>query len=651
MSRDIKRSRLGRLITAVLIFAPLMAALGAARTQADSAALVRLDAADAGHVARLAALDLQILTRLRTESGEIILLEADAILQRELDRRGFAPQVIEDPANPQGYQLIYGTPEQFAAAGELRPLVVSGSQALASLDPEQVQALEALGLQVMPLQPHPLVAIDGVPLPALQAASAPDAPALVYRPVIQQMVNAVTQSTLSNRVGLLSGEQAAIVNGSPYMFYTRYTWNQDAITKATRYGHEYFTNLGLNVGYDYYYLGGAERRNVIAEMPGLTEPNRIALLTAHLDSYSTSSPSVTAPGADDNATGSAAVMTIAEILNGYVFNCTLRYALFTGEEQGLYGSRAYAGEVRAAGHEIMGVLNLDMLGYNTAGTSERIELHTRPGNAGDLAIANLFAEAVAAYGQSQLIPLILQDGKSFSDHSPFWDYGFPAILAIEDWADHTPFYHQPGDRLSTLNLPYYTRFTRAALAAFAHMGCLSEDGVLEGSVTDSNGAVSGATVAALASGSVFSAQTRNGGGYQLILPPGAYTLRFSAANHRTVEVSGVNVPEARRATLSRVLQACTTVSGVTLTPTVVKVQAGASVNFEAQAVGGGAGVGYSWKFGDGAVGSGTQVSHTYLAPGAYVVEVSADNDCAYPQRAGAVVLVEVEPTYLPWAAR
>ena len=76
-----------------------------------------------------------------------------------------------------------------------------------------------------------------------------------------------------------------------------------------------------------------------------------------------------------------------------------------------------------------------------------IELHTRNSNQTDLAIAGLFRDAVTAY-QLNLVPTILNDGLSFSDHYPFWQYGFPGILAIEDWSHHTPYYHTTNDRLA-----------------------------------------------------------------------------------------------------------------------------------------------------------------------------------------------------------
>jgi Zn-dependent M28 family amino/carboxypeptidase len=105
-----------------------------------------------------------------------------------------------------------------------------------------------------------------------------------------------------------------------------------------------------------------------------------------------------------------------------------------------------------------------MLGYSTPGS--RSTSTARPGNGNDYAIADLFAQAVGAYGIN-LVPQIVDDGLSFSDHSPFWNYGYPALLAIEDWNDHTPYYHTTNDQLENLNLPYYTDAVKAALATFA----------------------------------------------------------------------------------------------------------------------------------------------------------------------------------------
>ena len=74
------------------------------------------------------------------------------------------------------------------------------------------------------------------------------------------------------------------------------------------------------------------------------------------------------PGADDNASGSVATLLAADILSQYQWGCTLRFAFWTGEEQGLLGSYAYAQQAYQSGENILGYLNLDMIAWNTIGS-------------------------------------------------------------------------------------------------------------------------------------------------------------------------------------------------------------------------------------------------------------------------------------------
>ena len=78
---------------------------------------------------------------------------------------------------------------------------------------------------------------------------------------------------------------------------------------------------------------------MIGQITGETPLSPIFLIGAHLDDMPVGP---TAPGADDNASGSAAVLVAADILSQYQWGCTLRFAFWTGEEQGLLGSAAYA---------------------------------------------------------------------------------------------------------------------------------------------------------------------------------------------------------------------------------------------------------------------------------------------------------------------
>jgi Zn-dependent M28 family amino/carboxypeptidase len=163
-------------------------------------------------------------------------------------------------------------------------------------------------------------------------------------------------------------------------------------------------------------------------------------------------------------------LAVAAALRDTPLDCTLRYVLFTGEEQGLYGSYFYARDLADRDETLMGVLNLDMIGYDAVG-DPILDLHTRPGQPPEVALADTFVSVVRAY-QLPLTPTIVPDGITYSDHASFWNAGYAALLAIEDDADFNPYYHTANDRLDKLNLTYMTAVTRAVLATIAHAGCL-----------------------------------------------------------------------------------------------------------------------------------------------------------------------------------
>jgi len=535
-----------RCITILLSVLILVASAGMGATPGHGAqtpppALVRVNSLDADTSEMLELWGSSVYARLFDRQGEAyLLLPANTTQQAEIIRKGYKLQILDPDASQANYYLLYGLEADLINAFDdsrstARILLIEGRQAVARATPDEAEILSANGIDVKPLRLHRVV-----PPLFSRDSNLPDVTS--PNPLIQGMVDQVNSATLETYVGNLSGEWSVTVKGSPYTFATRYSMEYKPITKATRFAYEHFQGLNLPYFYHYYYLYGLERRNVLAEQTGLTQPERIFLLTAHLDSYS-QNPTVLAPGADDNASGAAALMLIADILSQYQFGCTLRYILFTGEEQGMHGSAAYADLVYQSGDGIEAVLNLDMLAYNTPGTAATIELHTRPQNVGDLAIANLFASVIPTY-QVGLTPIIQLDGLAFSDHSSFWDHGYPALLAEEDWNDHTPYYHTTGDQLENINLAYYTEFVKASLATFAHMGCLLQ-GSLGGVVRDASTSdpIAGAVVEVISeSGDTLQMNTQADGSYQFpLLFPGNYSVEASDPSYYSNRVEAVVV--------------------------------------------------------------------------------------------------------------
>jgi bacterial leucyl aminopeptidase len=304
------------------------------------------------------------------------------------------------------------------------------------------------------------------------AAPAPLPPAaLTPSPAVQGLINQVQSSTLYTYVAGLSGEQYVTIGGVSYTLSTRSTTAPAYIEKATQYAFEHFNALGLTVSYHTWQYGSAQRRNVVAEQMG-TNPNCLYLLTAHLDDTSTT-PNSVAPGADDNASGVAGVLVAADILSHSRFTCSLRYVLFTGEEQDFLGSEAYADAAAARGDPIQGVINLDMIAYNTSGSAATIEMDIRSGASGnaDRVLSTMMCDVIQAYGLN-LSPLVYANNDDGSDQYSFWMAGFPAVEVIEDWYDHSPYYHKITDRIGTLNMPYFTEYVKAVVGTMAHLGQL-----------------------------------------------------------------------------------------------------------------------------------------------------------------------------------
>jgi uncharacterized repeat protein (TIGR02543 family) len=336
---------------------------------------------------------------------------------------------------------------------------------------QQAKTLVGLGIDVQWLGHTPMV-LGTARLP--REISFPLA--VTYHADIAQMIDQVTQTIVVTYANNLTGENPVNIGGSDYTITTRSTASGTPIEKATQYVYEFMQGLGLNVSYFDWSASGYTGRNVIGEITGTTLPNEIVLITAHLDNMPSTG---LAPGADDNGSGSVSVMVCAEMLSQHQFSRTVRFIVFTGEEQWLLGSTAYANSVYQAGENIVAVYNMDMLGYDGVG-GPYLRLHTRTssssGYEGDLAIANTFVDVLNTYSlDDDLTPIIDSDGIIQSDHSPFWNNGYSAILGIEDDEnDISPYYHTSSDTVSTLNLTYFTNFVKATVGTAAHLAIIDD---------------------------------------------------------------------------------------------------------------------------------------------------------------------------------
>ncbi len=296
---------------------------------------------------------------------------------------------------------------------------------------------------------------------------------VAHSDAVAAMMDGVLQSEVETYLKNLSGESTIEVGGEAVRLTTRNIMNTEMTRLATQYAHEFMEARGLAVHYEEWSDSseGISGRNVAAEIPGTVRPDEIVLVTAHLDTLPEEGP---APGADDNARGSVGTMLAAARLAGHAFERTIRFVLFTGEEYGPTGSQAYAAKCRARNENILGVLNLDVMGWD-ANDDGLMFLQTRNFWAGgsyrkDAEIAGAFVEVLEAYGLDSLRCEIEGNRSTEADVQSFWDADYPAVLVIEDERyESNEHWHQPTDTVATLNLPYCTDIIRATVGTAAHM--------------------------------------------------------------------------------------------------------------------------------------------------------------------------------------
>ncbi len=273
---------------------------------------------------------------------------------------------------------------------------------------------------------------------------------------IADLINKVNLDTLSLKLQEFSGEIPTIVNSNTVTILNRQSNNNDV---AAEYIKQQFARLdNLTITDQIYSTNG---RNIIATQIGKTNPDNIYIISAHYDS-------VTNYCADDNASGTIAVLEIARILSSQCLDNTIIYALWDQEENGLIGSNFYAQQAAENGDTILGVLNIDMMAYDGNNDFE-FDIDVRDvGNS--LAMKNDIIAVLnnPNYGFTLNVNVV-NPGTTSSDHSRFWSQGYSAVLVGEAWSknDQTPYYHSSADRFSTLNLPYYHQLSKLIMGYIA----------------------------------------------------------------------------------------------------------------------------------------------------------------------------------------
>jgi Zn-dependent M28 family amino/carboxypeptidase len=251
----------------------------------------------------------------------------------------------------------------------------------------------------------------------------------------------------------------------------------EALEEAARYIERVLNDLGYAIDLQRFAVGGVTVRNIEATREARAGLSASTLVVgAHYDSYGE------APGANDNATGTAAVLELARMLKDWQPQATrIRFALFVNEEPPYYrtpdmGSWRYAKRLSERGERVRGMISLETLGaFSDAPGSQRYPPPfglVFPSTANFVALVGLpggrgfLHEVIGSFRKHLAFPSIggvapdAVPGIGWSDHWAFHQFGFPAIMATDTALFRYPHYHLPSDTPDKVDYERLARITK-----------------------------------------------------------------------------------------------------------------------------------------------------------------------------------------------
>lgn len=252
----------------------------------------------------------------------------------------------------------------------------------------------------------------------------------------------------------------------------RNIWRFDALRRAAAHITTAFDASGYAPQSQSYGVQGLRVENVEASITGSLQPAEIVVVGAHYDTVRD------CPGANDNATGVAAVLDLARRFAGVPRPCTIRFVAFVNEEPPFFqtsamGSVVYANEAKRRGDRIRAMLSLETIGfYSDRPHSQQYPLplnvfYPNTGNfigfVANVRSARLLRTAQQAFKartpfpvQGAAVPAAIP-GVGWSDHWAFWQAGYQAIMVTDTAPYRYPWYHTPQDTPDKISIDRMTQ--------------------------------------------------------------------------------------------------------------------------------------------------------------------------------------------------
>jgi Iap family predicted aminopeptidase len=263
----------------------------------------------------------------------------------------------------------------------------------------------------------------------------------------------------------------------------------DALGQAASYVEGELDTLGYAVtSQRWTSAGGQEFRNVEVSIGGVDPTAGVVVVGAHYDSNRGT------PGADDNASGVAALLEIARLLRNDKPTRTIRFVAFANEEIPFFGTadqgaRRYIAALQQRGDDVRSMLSIETIGYYATGAhTQRYppplnRFYPDTGNfigfVGNLGSRSLVHDAITAFRRHTPFPShgaaapASIPGVGWSDHEAFWAVGIPAVMITDTAPFRNPYYHTRGDtpdRIDYERMTYVVDGLAAVVRALASGG-------------------------------------------------------------------------------------------------------------------------------------------------------------------------------------
>lgn len=206
------------------------------------------------------------------------------------------------------------------------------------------------------------------------------------------------------------------------------------------------------------------QKSVVLTIPSSFASSETVVIGAHLDSIH-KPDNLVAPGADDDASGVAALTEMIRIIRdrGMVFRRNIEFHAYAAEEAGLIGSADIAAKKKSASANISAMLQLDMIGYSSSQSDET--LHIIKTDTSPVLVRHLKDLASIYLGNTWKTGEL---SAGTSDHKSWNNLGFHAAFAFENPQDYNRALHTADDTIDRLNFKLAAKFTKLALAFLSH---------------------------------------------------------------------------------------------------------------------------------------------------------------------------------------